>query len=137
MWGGFWLATLLISGGGAHALTTPTVWREIGSVLGPEGFVAYVDPVNLPTEHIIVVTLTHVRNYRTPHVDPTTGQAIRSMTMQAEYDCHLEQERMLNMTWYSGPMGTGEVLRDKAGDAHWHRFDPGSVSALVWQVACR
>lgn len=127
------LSLWLIGGNGSFA---STAWQEIGSVIGPEGFLIYVDETTLPSEHIVVVSVTHVRQYHTFQLHVKTGRYIHSQTIQAEYDCHLEQERIQASTWYEGPMGTGEVVETELGDGQWHPLKPGSVSAVVWKTAC-
>ncbi len=106
-------------------------------MMGPEGFLIYVDPATFPTKHMIVVPLTHLRNYKTDQVQPATDRPFRSVTIQAEYDCHLEKERVQTATYYAGAMATGEVVGTDPGGAQWQPIEAGSVSATVWKTACR
>lgn len=112
-------------------------WREIGAEIGPEGFLYYVDPTALPTEHVVVVTVVHLRDYKATQVHAATGRPVRSVTIQADYDCHLEKERIHITTFFAGPMATGAIVATESRDAHWQPMPPNSVSATVWMTACR
>ena len=84
-----------------------------------------------------MATIAHLRNYKTAQVHPATGRQIRSVTIQAEYDCHLERERILATTFHADAMATGSVVASEVGDSQWHPITPGSVSDTVWRAACR
>lgn len=112
-------------------------WSEIGSVIGPKGFIIYIDQATLPTEHQVVVTATHLREYKSPQADPASGKPVHSVAIQAEYDCHMERERVLATTHYGGPKATGPVIASEPGNNQWQDIAAGSISATVWKAACR
>jgi len=112
-------------------------WREIGAEIGPEGFRYYVDPAALPTEHVVVVTVLHLRDYKAAQVHTPTGHPVRSMMIQADYDCHLVKERIHSTTFFDAPMATGAIVATESRAAQWQPILPHSVSETVWKAACR
>lgn len=127
------LAALLISG------LDPArgEWTEIAVSRGPEGFILYADPRNLPDEHRIVVSFPHLKQLTPALVHPGTGRLIRSVLVEADYDCHLERERVLRTTSYEGGMALGPVVATEPGDGRWKALEPGGLRVLLWQAACR
>ncbi|MEY4529235.1 MAG: hypothetical protein RL768_2954 [Nitrospirota bacterium] len=112
-------------------------WTEIGSSRGPEEFILYADPLKLPDEHRIVVSFPHLKQFTQARVHPGTGRLIRSVIVDADYDCHLERERIVATTAYEGGMGRGAVVATEPGDGQWTAIARGDLRMLLWQAACR
>jgi hypothetical protein len=110
-------------------------WSEI-AVSRANGFILYVDPLRLPDEHRIVVSFPYLKQFTQAQVHRGTGRLIRSLIVEAEYDCHLERERVLRTLSYSDEMGRGTVVATEAGDGQWMDIISGNLNALLWKAAC-
>jgi hypothetical protein len=60
-----------------------------------------------------------------------------SLKAVREYDCTLEQSRIISLYSYSGQMGTGEMVGSYLEDeVKWEPVMPGSLGQDVWKIAC-
>ncbi len=60
-----------------------------------------------------------------------------SVMLQQQIDCGEDRYRYLAIRRFSGNMGTGRVIYTNADDtAPWRPVAPGSVSQVLWKVAC-
>ena len=64
------------------------------------------------------------------------GSSYLSERVQQQYDCAEERYRFLLRTWFSGYMGTGDVVFNISNESEWEAVAPGSVGNAVWKVAC-
>ena len=63
-----------------------------------------------------------------------------SVMVQREYDCAQERRRLLDITHYAEPMGTGEVvLTNRFSPPPWVPVTPlqaGTMANELWTLAC-
>jgi hypothetical protein len=112
-------------------------WTELAVSRGPDGFILYVDPLKLPEEHRIVVAFQHLKQFMRPQIHPGSGRLIESLIVEAEYDCHLERERVIKTIAYTEAMGRGTVVAEEAGDSQWRDIPLGDQRGVLWKEACR
>jgi hypothetical protein len=63
------------------------------------------------------------------------GKRYLSFQQQSEYDCVEERTRILALTFFSGHMGSGDVVRT-AEKTEWYTVGPGNVNQSLWKIAC-
>ncbi|NWG74276.1 MAG: hypothetical protein HXY24_06665 [Rubrivivax sp.] len=114
-------------------LATAPAWAGWTLVKSADGSSHYVDPLTLRTSG-------HIR--RISELTSTTLSSkggAASHRMVVEYDCKDERYRLLQLTAFTGPMGTGAVFGAvdyPAGAAEWHPASPGTVAADALRVVC-
>jgi hypothetical protein len=67
----------------------------------------------------------------------TDRRIYRSQIVEGEFNCGTREYRLLTNRFYSGPNGTGELLRTAEGDS-WRDLKNGyEIWTYVWQQACK
>jgi len=64
-----------------------------------------------------------------------SGEKFRSFKSFEEYDCTQDRKRIIQITAYSGQMGTGNVLGTEKNGG-WDFVTPGSVDAVHLKKIC-
>jgi hypothetical protein len=65
------------------------------------------------------------------------GPWVLSLKNQYEYECAEKRQRLLANMWFSGHMGSGEIV-DRFEDARpWHPVLPEGPEDSLWRAACR
>jgi hypothetical protein len=59
-----------------------------------------------------------------------------SSRAQEEHDCLKERFRLLALEYFSGNMGTGDVLYKTSGESEWAPIPPGTLAQSVWKFMC-
>ncbi|QPD03024.1 MAG: hypothetical protein Nkreftii_000798 [Candidatus Nitrospira kreftii] len=59
-----------------------------------------------------------------------------STRAQEEHDCLKERFRLLGLEYFSGNMGTGDVLYKTSGESDWAPIPRGSLAQSVWKFVC-
>ncbi|MGH7147056.1 MAG: surface-adhesin E family protein [Nitrospiraceae bacterium] len=59
-----------------------------------------------------------------------------SSRAQYGFDCAEERTRKLSETWFSGNMGSGEMVHSISDETRWEPVAPGSVGQAMWKAAC-
>ena len=67
----------------------------------------------------------------------THGITFLSSMTKVEYDCKKGESRDLYMKFYSGNMGRGRVVHIAKNPGDWESIQPGSMSEILWEAACR
>lgn len=108
-------------------------WAAWTLVKEADGTSHYIDPLTLRKAG-------HIR--RIAELTSTTlaskGGA-SSHRLLVEYDCKGERYRLLQLTAFTGPMGTGPIfgtLDQPASGAEWHAASAGTVASDVLKVVC-
>ena len=65
-----------------------------------------------------------------------TGEKIRSYKVLEEFDCSLDRIRVIQMSSYSEPMGSGNVIDSLGGNNAWNYITPGTVEAGKFRRVC-
>jgi len=125
----FWLLVtfLVLSSGPVYA-----GW-ELTSGDDETGLTVYVDPDTIHRKGNLV-KMWQLYDYKT--VQTVAGDSLLSFKRYNEYDCTEERTRMLAYTWYSGKMGSGQVVYSTPDEQQWEPVVPGSINRTLWRVAC-
>ena len=61
----------------------------------------------------------------------------RSMRILSEYDCQEQKSRMLQITAFSGAMGSGTIVGIENKPTEWSYTPPKTSAASLLQYACK
>jgi hypothetical protein len=122
------LITLLV-------LSSGPVYAEWVLVSGDDeaGRTVYVDPDTIRSKGNLVKMLSLI-DYKTIQI--IAGDSLLSIQRQNEYDCAEERTRMLAFTWFSGNMGSGQVVHSDSDEDKWKPVAPDTVAEALWKIAC-
>lgn len=59
-----------------------------------------------------------------------------SMKEFVEYDCEEVRYASLSLIYFSGNMGSGEVVSSYQYDREWVDIAPDTISKIIWKSAC-
>jgi hypothetical protein len=127
---GFWLVITLLVLSSAPAYAE---WVKGAYTESEGGYTVYVDPDTIRRKGDLVQMWVQY-DYKT--VQTVAGFSYLSEKTQQQYDCAEERYRFLSRTWFSGYMGTGNVVFDNSNESKWEPVAPESVGLTVWKVAC-
>jgi len=80
------------------------------------------------------VTMWSLNDYKT--IQRMGSTSYLSYKVQTEYDCAEERIRKLASTFFSGNMGSGDVVYSISKEGKWQQVEPGSLDQSEWDVAC-
>ena len=118
---------LVLSSGPAYA-----EWVSI-SANNQSGRTVYTDPDTIRLKGD-VVTMWSLNDYKTKQRMGSISYL--SYKVQTEYDCAEERIRKLASTFFSGNMGSGDVVYSITKEGKWQQVEPGSLGQSEWDVAC-
>jgi len=118
---------LLLSSGPAYA-----EWVSIDAN-NQWGRTVYTDPDTIRLKGD-VVTMWSLNDYKT--IQRMGNTSYLSYKVETEYDCAEERIRKLGSTFFSGNMGSGDVVYRISKEGEWQRIEPGSLGQSEWEVAC-
>jgi surface-adhesin protein E len=121
------ITLLLLSSGPAYA-----EWVSIGASNQRERTV-YTDPDTIRLKGD-VVTMWSLNDYTTIQTMGSTSYL--SSKVHTEYDCAEERIRTLASMFFSGNMGSGDVVYSISKEGKWQLLEPGSLGQSEWEVAC-
>lgn len=55
---------------------------------------------------------------------------------EEEHDCIKEPFRLLALEYFSGNMGSGDVLYETSGESNWTAIPRGTLAQSVWRFVC-
>ena len=97
------------------------------------GLTVYVDPDTIRRKGNLV-KMWQLYDYKT--IQTVAGDSLLSIKRYNEYDCTEERTRMLAYTWFSGNMGSGQVVHSDSDEDKWKPVVPDSVAEALWKIAC-
>jgi hypothetical protein len=97
------------------------------------GLAVYVDPGNIRRKGNLA-KMWQLYDYKT--VQTVAGDSLLSMKRFNEYDCTEERTRTLGYTWFSGNMGSGNVVYSTTEVQEWEPVVPRSINHTLWKAAC-
>ena len=121
------ITLLVLSSGPADA-----EWVSIGAD-NQRGRTVYADPDTIRPKGD-VVKMWSLNDYKTIQTGPSASYL--SYKVQSEYDCAEERIRKLAATFFSGNMGSGDVVSVHSKEGKWQPVEPGSLGQSEWEVAC-
>ena len=120
------LLTLLVSSGPAYA-----EWMSLGE--SDAGTTVYADSATMRREGDLV-KMEVLFDFKTSQTK--AGVSYSSANAQMEYDCAEQRFRGLAVMYFSGNMGSGNLLDRSSGKGKWLPVSPGSLDQTLWKVAC-
>ena len=69
-------------------------------------------------------------------IQTNAGISYLSAKAQMEYDCAEQRFRGLAVMYFSGNMGSGNLLDRSSGKGKWLPVSPSSIDQTLWKVAC-
>jgi hypothetical protein len=69
-------------------------------------------------------------------VQRVAGDSLFSLKRFNEYDCAEARTRTLGYTWFSGHMGSGNVVYSTTEVQQWEQVAPRSINQTLWKAAC-
>jgi len=121
------ITLLILSGGPAYA-----EWVSLDAT-NQRGGTVYTDPDTIRLKGD-VVTMWSLHDYKT--IQKMKSTSYLSYKVQTEYDCAEERIRKLASTFFSGNMGSGDVVYSISKEGKWQLVEPGSLGQSEWDVAC-
>jgi len=121
------ITLLVLSSGPAYA-----EWVAVGGKV-EAGMGAYADPVTMRREGDLV-KMEVLFDFKTRQTK--AGVSYSSANAQMEYDCAEQRFRGLAVMYFSGNMGSGNLLDRSSGKGKWLPVSPGSLDQTLWKVAC-
>lgn len=109
-------------------------WIEVGSAKIQGGYAAYADPDSIRRKRNLV-KMWQVYDYKTVQTG-LAGKSYWSAKGLDEFDCTEEQIRTIAFYFYSGQMGTGEIIYSDTDSGKWEPVIPDSIGHLMWKLAC-
>ena len=135
---GFWLliTRLMLSSGPAYA-----EWVKVDTIEISEATVYAEDPSTIHREGNLV-KMWALFDYKTKkhiHVLDAVHGALGALSSknQYEYECAEKRQRLLANMWFSGPMGSGEIVDQFASARPWYPVLPEGPTHSLWRAACR
>ncbi|HEY7129028.1 MAG TPA: surface-adhesin E family protein [Nitrospira sp.] len=83
-----------------------------------------------------ILTMSELFDYETIHT--LAGRKMYlSHTTEREYDCPAELTRVLGVKWFSGQMGSGDMVESLNLISNWTVVERGSIAEALWIAACK
>jgi hypothetical protein len=131
-WSGFLslIILLLLSSGPAYA-----EWVKVDTIEISNATVYAEDPSTIHREGNLVKmwALFDYKTTRRVHGGPWA----LSSKNQYEYECAEKRQRLLANMWFSGQMGSGEIVHRFADAQPWQPVLPEGPEHSLWSAACR
>jgi hypothetical protein len=107
-------------------------WVAVGGKV--EGGVgAYTDLATMRREGDLV-KMEVLFDFKT--IQTKAGVSYLSAKAQMEYDCAQQRFEGLTVMYFSGNMGSGNLIDRSSGKGKWLLVSPGSLDQALWKVAC-
>ena len=122
---------LLLVSATSHAEQLVLIWKS-----PDEGVAQYLDIDNIVYNGDLV-EMSRVFNYKPPYLRRVNKNPYTSQKIQTEFDCESLALRQLSAKWYSGEMGTGELLNESNDPELWEFGNNDEFTAPLWEIACK
>ena len=119
-------ALLVLSSGPAYA-----EWMSLGA--SDSGTTVYADTATIRREGDLV-KMSVLFDFKT--MQTKADVSYLSAKAQMEYDCAEQRFEGLAVMYFSGNMGTGNLLDRSSGKGKRLRVSPGSLDHALWKLAC-
>ena len=106
-------------------------WMSLGE--SDSGTTVYADPTTMRREGDLVKmwVLFDFKTVRTKE-----GVSYSSAKAHMDYDCAEQRYEGIEVMYFSGNMGNGNLLDRSSGKGKWLRVSPGSLDQDLWKLAC-
>lgn len=99
-----------------------------------DGYVYYADHASIKKADEIV-TMADLFDYKTARTEGGGAPALSKKTERG-YDCQNQKSQALKTIWYSGKMGSGNVVRTSGDSDQLTPVMAGSPTAALIKLAC-
>ena len=120
------ITLLVLSSGPAYA-----EWMSLGA--SDSGTTVYADPATMRREGDLVKMLV-LFDFKTKQTKADVSYL--SAKAQMEYDCAEQRFEGLAVMYFSGNMGSGNLLDRSSAKGKWLPVSPSSLDQGLWKVAC-
>ena len=83
-----------------------------------------------------MVRMWSLYDFTTPQSGISVNEPFLSMSNQYEYDCKDKRLRIFAVSFHSGNMAKGKVIKSATRAGDWKSVAPGAISDLLWKIAC-
>ena len=108
-------------------------WIKIGESNNKGGYTAYADLTSI-RKASNKVKMWVLFDYKIEQ--KTSGIVFLSEKIRREYDCEVEQMRILAFSLFSWNMEKGDLVRSYSQPQKWEKIQPESMNETEWKVAC-
>ena len=108
-------------------------WVGISFTKSEGGYDVYANPDTIRRKGDLV-KMWILYDYKTLQL--ATGLAHLSDSIQLEANCTEKLQRSFAYTWWSGNLGSGNVVFSYSTEGNWIPIGPGTVGHTVWSFAC-
>lgn len=112
---------------------TMAEWIKIGESNNKGGYTAYADLTSI-RKASNKVKMWVLFDYKIEQ--KTSGIVFLSEKIRREYDCEVEQMRILAFSLFSWNMEKGDLVRSYSQPQKWEKIQPESMNETEWKVAC-
>lgn len=77
------------------------------------------------------------RVLRVVQFENPASNGMRSVRSVEEFDCAEERYRIIEMTFHTGPMGTGKIVESVRPEIFWSYVPPSSSDGRIMERICR
>jgi len=120
------ITLLVLSSGPAYA-----EWMSLGA--SDSGTTVYADTATIRRDGDLV-KMSVLFDFKT--IQTKADVSYSSANAQMEYDCAEQRFEGLAVMYFSGNMGTGNLLDRSSGKGKRLRVSPGSLDHALWKLAC-
>ncbi len=106
-------------------------WESL--MLNAQG-VHYIDPASITREGD-KRTFNSMLDYRTAQIN-AAGKSYQSIQSQFQVNCRMKLARIVHLTYYSGPMLTGQVIERQGMLQDWNEIDSTTPVARMVRYVC-
>jgi surface-adhesin protein E len=107
-------------------------WVSVGGKV-EGGMGAYADPATMRREGDLV-KMEVLFDFKT--IQTKAGVSYLSAKAQMEYDCVEQRFGGHAVMYFSGNMGSGNLVDRSSGKGKWLPVSPGSLDQALWKFAC-
>lgn len=113
---------------------TMAEWIEIGESNNKGGYTAYADLTSIRKAGN-KVKMWVLFDYKIEQ--KISGVVFLSEKIRREYDCEVEQMRVLAFSLFSWNMEKGDLIRSYSQPQKWEKIQPETMNETEWKVACK
>lgn len=106
-------------------------WNSVGTV---KGTTLYYDPATLQRNLGNTVEMWSLLDYKT--VQKVREKVYLSSKTLYEFDCVLQEYRILSRSYHSGSMGEGKVVASINKFREWQLMPPETIISVLIKIAC-
>lgn len=115
----------------SSAVKPASDWAKVGET---DGYGYYADHASIRKADE-TVTMSDLFDYKTARTEGGGAPALSKKTERG-YDCQNQKSQAIKVTWFTGQMGSGAVVRSNKDPDQLTQVMPGSATAALIKIAC-